>query len=216
MTDNSRKTPFVAGLNRAAAQRAADNRQVAPMALPCQVVAVNGQLVTVSFQVYGGNFNLPNVQMPIDTSIYDWLPVQVNDLGLAMPSDFYLGGVSGLGGGTADFTQRGNLSTLVFHPVSSSGWQPPGGDANKRCIQGPDGVYLRDIGGAATITLDKTNGITMTFGGNTLVLGSGGITANGALITFAGDVVTKSGIDLNTHLHTEVTTGSDNTGPPTT
>jgi hypothetical protein len=58
-------------------------------------------------------------------------------------------------------------------------------------------------------------GITIAdMNGNTIVMNSLGVTINGALINQAGDVITKAGHNLDTHLHTGVTTGSGNTGPP--
>lgn len=50
--------------------------------------------------------------------------------------------------------------------------------------------------------------------GNTIVGGPTGVTINGCLINKDGDVITKKGTDLDTHKHTEVTTGGDLTGPP--
>lgn len=50
--------------------------------------------------------------------------------------------------------------------------------------------------------------------GNAVIFGPTGVLINGARITLGGDVITKLGHDLDTHLHTGVTTGSGNTGPP--
>lgn len=50
--------------------------------------------------------------------------------------------------------------------------------------------------------------------GNTIQGTSGGVVINGATITLSGDVVTKHGTSLDHHVNTNVTTGTDNTGPP--
>src|SRR3981189_2805259 len=106
MSDNSRKIPLARSLNTAAMQRAADAIQQLGKALPCKVEEVKGQIATVSFEVANLPFTLPKVKIPIATSKYDWIPIQKGDKGVAQPSDVYLGGISGLGGGTADYPQR--------------------------------------------------------------------------------------------------------------
>ncbi len=50
--------------------------------------------------------------------------------------------------------------------------------------------------------------------GNTLKGTADGVLINGFLIKLSGDAVTKHGTDVDTHVHTKVTTGNDNTGPP--
>jgi hypothetical protein len=50
--------------------------------------------------------------------------------------------------------------------------------------------------------------------GNVLTTDADGWHINGALINMSGDVITKAGHDLDTHLHSDVTHGSDDTGPP--
>ncbi len=50
--------------------------------------------------------------------------------------------------------------------------------------------------------------------GNTLVGTAQGVLINGVLISLAGDVITKHGTSLDTHVNTRVTTGTDDSGPP--
>lgn len=52
--------------------------------------------------------------------------------------------------------------------------------------------------------------------GNTIVGTSGGVMINGALINQSGDVITKDGVNLDTHVHSGVQSGSSNTGEPVT
>ena len=185
------KKPFAASINLLAAQRAEDAVQLMGKALPCHVVAVNGQIVTVAFDVTTTQ-TLPHVKMPVATAMYDWLPVRVGDLGLALPSDVYLGGVSGLGGGTATFDTPGNLSALMFVPVANASWAPPGGDPNKRVVQGPDGVLVQDMAGTAKV--DVTAGqISLTAGGHSVVISSAGVVIDGKVFL--------------THEHGNVTNG---------
>lgn len=181
MSDNRFATPFARSLNTVSSQRAADAQQQLGKALPCKVISIKGQIVTVAFQVTG--FTLPNTEMPIATSKYDWIPVVAGDLGVAEPADVYLGGISGLGGGTADYGQRGNLSTLIFVPVANSSWViAAGATGNMRVVQGPDGVLIQDDGGKATVKVTPT-GITMAFGTNSIVINSSGVTITGPLVT---------------------------------
>jgi hypothetical protein len=164
-SDNSRKTPLVASLNTIAAQRAADAVFAQSREYPGRVESTNGQLVTASFQVFGQPFagtsgTLKNVTVPIATSVYDWIPLQPQDLGVFKKSDVYLGGISGLGGGTADYTPRGNLSTLFFVPVSNKAWTVPSvanGDTAIRVSQGPHGFGAQDTQGNTTLLLDGQN-----------------------------------------------------------
>ena len=114
--------------------------------MPCHVKAVDGAIVTVSFDIVSTDPNqpvtLPDVTCPIFGPEYIRYPIQVGDLGVVIPIDFYIGGVSGLGGGVANFTQRGNLSTLVFFPIGNANWTASD-DANALVMYGPDGVILR-------------------------------------------------------------------------
>lgn len=176
MADNSRKTHLAVKLDNAARQRAGDAIQLTGRALPCAVSQASGQIVTVSWQVNGSPYTLPSVTMPLQSSLYDWIPVQPNDLGVAVPADTYLGGISGLGGGTADLSQRANLATHFFLPVANKSWQPPGGDPNKRVIQGPSGARVQDVAGKTVIVVDGSN-ITITVAaGQRVTISSGGTT----------------------------------------
>lgn len=207
MSDNRLKTPASISFNQIGGQRASDSQQAAAKGIPCQVVARNGQIVTVAFQMQvggvGGPFTLVHADYPIGTSSgSDWYPHNKGTNGILLPSDFYLGGVSGQGGGTADYSQRGNLSTLAFFPIGNTAFQPPGGDTNKRCLSGPNGVYLQSDDGSVSLTVDKTNGITLKVGGKTWKFNSTGFTDSNNVVE-------------ETHKHTEVTMGTDETGPPT-
>lgn len=176
---NFAKTPLGQSFNRIATQVTATAVQQFGRALPCSVVKVTGQIVAVKFEVNTPGLTLPGrVAMPIATSFYDWLPVRVGDTGVTMPADVYLGGVSGLGGGTADLTQRANMSALVFVPVAHAAWSVP--NAQQRVVQGPAGALIRDTGAASVINV-TTTGITLSFGGHSVVIDSAGVHLDGIL-----------------------------------
>lgn len=190
MADNAQKTPLGLALNRFTQQKVLDAIATLGQALPCEVVSVAGQIVTVAFQISSATFTLPQVAMPIATSIYDWIPVQRGTLGLTIPASVYLGGVSGLGGGTADLSKPANLSALLFLPVSNSAWVPPTGDQNLRVVQGPDGVAIQDINGTTLLTVTPSGGV--------FARGTGGPVLGGNLVQAANDVqAAAAGVPIN-------------------
>ena len=155
MADNSQKTPFALTINQHTTRRIVDAIQLAGKALPVAVTVVDGQIVTVRFLLLGPIFTLPEVRLPIFGPEYARSPTQVGDLGVVFPIDVYLGGVSGLGGGVADLTQRANLATLVFFPVGNASWAAV--DPSVYTLYGPGGVTLRDSGSASRFLLTPSD-----------------------------------------------------------
>jgi hypothetical protein len=174
------KTPLSRTLSEFTVKKVLDEIRKRGTPLPGHVVSVSGSIVTVNFDVQG--VTLPNITMPVIGAEYVRLPIQEGDLGAAWPSSIYLGGVSGLGGGVADLTLRGNLSALVWIPIGNKNWAPPT-DPNSLELYGPDGVILKDEGGNVVATLNTTNGFKVTFGGHTFEITSGGIFLDGTLWT---------------------------------
>lgn len=149
------KTPIIEGLNNFASSKINDAFQIYGKALPCSVVKVVGPIVTVKFEI-DSSFTIPQITMPIMGSEYIRLPIQVGCKGVAFPADVYIGGISGLGGGTASFDQRANLATLVFFPVSSKSFSPSD-DPNSLVLYGPNGVIIRDIGSKSKLSVRTGN-----------------------------------------------------------
>src|ERR1700761_5731268 len=118
MASNFAKLWFQKDQNQSAINRAKQTIANTGKALPCRVVAVNGAIVTVAFEVDTAPYTLPQITIPKAESPWIRMPTQVGDLGVTVPADAYLGAVSGLGGGVAKLFGRGNLSSLVFLPVS--------------------------------------------------------------------------------------------------
>lgn len=173
MADNAQKTPYGLSQNRFARAKALEAIQQTSRSLPCVVTAVRGAIVTVSFQVTG--VTLPNVTIPTIGSEYVRLPIQPGCKGWVLAADAYLGGVSGLGGGIADLTQRANLTALVFSPIGNSGWSSV--DGNAVTIYGPNGAVIRDSGSNSVVTITPSS-ITMASNGNTLTLSAAGLVIN--------------------------------------
>ena len=190
--------------------------------LPAEVVAVTGAIVTVSFPIQTDT-PYPIVEMPIAYSNYFSGATQIGDIGIAIPVDFGISGMTGLGTGTGG-QPAGNLGAMVFFPIGSllSPTYPTGITA----VMGPSGVTLTDALGDMVMTLGPlgvtmapspantaailtfsvgTTSIAVTNGSITLTVGSVAI-----LINSSG--VTINGIPFMTHTHSGVTTGSSNTG----
>lgn len=218
MADNVLKTPYALSLNEFAQRKINNAIQLLGKALPASVVAVNGAIVTVKFEV-NSVYTLPVVTIPLFGPEYIRYPIQVGDLGVVFPVDFHIGQISGLGGGIADLSTPANLAALVFFPIGNKNWTAV--DPTAVVIRGPGGVELEDE--AVTCKLKLTaNGITITLpAGKTLTVNGG----NGVVI--AQDLVvegnisavgtiesTTSGIGLTTHKHSGVQTGSGDTGGP--
>ncbi len=176
MTGNALKTPFADSLNRFTSQKTADKAQQLGQALPCSVAKVNGSIVTVNFLIMNipgfPQFTLPQVTCPVFGPEWIRYPIQVGDLGFVVPADAYLGGVSGLGGGTADLSEPANLSALVFFPVGNQNWTPPI-DPNALEFYGKPKIILHDgAGNHYRITIDSgsieidmpTNGVLKVTG----------------------------------------------------
>lgn len=142
MADNAQKIPFARYLNLSAQKKVLDAIQLLGKALPCRVVSSNGLTVVVKFELANVPFTLPQVTMPIASSQYDRIPLQAGDPGVTLPAAAYLGGVSGLGGGTADLSSPANLSALVFVPIENTGFAAF--DATKRVLYGQTGVQIAD------------------------------------------------------------------------
>jgi len=203
MNQNYQRTPIGVSLNRISYESVATALEQSGKALPCKVVSVSGQFVTVSFQVNGGPFTITNITIPIATSKYDWIPVQVGDEGTTQAADVSLAGVTGVGGNPPNLVQGCNLTSLVFQPLSNKTWTAS--NSNQRVVQGPAGVLLQDTGANSTLNLTSSaisvsaTSITFSAGGHTLVINASGISLDGILFA--------------THQHTLVQTGTNDTGP---
>jgi hypothetical protein len=198
----AQKTPLSRTLSAFAQQKARDEIAKLGQALPGHVIKVSGAIVTVAFDVAGTT--IPQVTMPLFGPEYIRYPVQVGDTGVAFPASVYIGGVSGLGGGTATGTVQANLSTLVWFPVANKKWTPV--DPNAVTIYGPNGVVLRDEASETVATLTPTGfnlsahtSISLSAGGHTILINAAGITIDGVVFSLHG--------------HSGVTTGSGVSGP---
>lgn len=220
MASNAQKIPLARSFNQIAQKQALSAIQVLGKVLPCSVVAVSGSIVTVKFEI-NTTFTLPPVTIPMFGPEYIRYPTQVGDKGVVLPSDVYLGGVSGLGGGTASMSLQANLSSLVFMPIANKGWSTTD-DPNSVVIYGPDGVIIRTVAKDSIITVG-TGTITIKAGSivfdgpvtfNDPATGAGGVINFGSTTINAGNITSNSKNVGSTHVHSGVTAGGADTGAP--
>ena len=242
--NNAQKTPIARALELFAGRKAASEIDMQGQALPASVVAVKSSgIVTVKFELQNVPWVFQQMDVPIAGSEYIRLPIQKGMLGWVMPADKYLGGVSGLGGGTADWTDRPNLSNLVFSPIGNKNWTATD-DPNKLVLYGPDGTIIRDENKKNTLDVNSSNitftltagglvvnlrdGQPMTVNGNMVVSGGialgGNITAVDGVSVYAGNIRTSGAVtagfgtgdqvDLQTLIVSDVEPGIGQSGPP--
>jgi len=240
MADNVQKIPLARSLEQFANRKIAGAMTLYGMSLPASIVSiVSAGIVTVKFELTNIPYTLPNVTVPVVGCEFGRPPYQVGTLGRVVPTDAYLGGISGLGGGTADLSRRGNLSNLAWEPIGSVNWSASD-DPNAYVLYGPDGVILRTSDSTCKVVVSKTGvdlypppGLPVTVHGNLVVTGnisganlelSGAIQGPGAA-TYTGNIhttgtvtgdtdVVAAGISGAMHTHSGVTTGSGDSGPP--
>lgn len=212
------KTPYGDGLNRFASGKFQDLSQLMGKALPASVVSVDetNTIVTVKIEIQSTQ-QFPQITCPVGTSQYARLPIQQGDLGGLVAFDYYMGGMSGLGGGVATLAQLPNMSTLVWFPVGNKDFTPlREEEQDKPLISGPQGVYLKSIGNGIEFNLDKDAGLQITWNGAPLMT----FAQNGVSIQYMGHgiVINNAGTFIDgkqflPHEHTGVQPGSGNSGP---
>jgi len=201
---NSQKIPLAVSLNRFTEKKIQDYNDILGKILPCSVTAVEGNFVTVNFEILADDLTLPPVTIPIAQSQYTRLPIQVGDKGICLAANTRLGGITGEISETANIPapldQPSNLGGLVFMPIGNKTWFTVNG--NYLVLYGPQGVEITIPDQSVKLVL-TTSGITIT--GNLTV--NGNISSTGTL--------TNNGKNVgSTHTHSGVTAGTGNTGAP--
>jgi hypothetical protein len=191
MIDLSQKLPLARSLNRIAEQQAHNAISILGKALPAQVTAVAGSIVTVKFLIQSSTMTLQQVTIPVAGSEYMRLPVQVNDMGVVFPADTFLGGVTGLGSGVANLSIPANLSALVYFPVGNKNFSATD-DPNKIVLYGPNGGIIRSKDKSVEINVDKTSG-AVAITGNLTVSGTISQGTGGTLVTLGQHIHPANG-----------------------
>lgn len=217
------KYPLIKSLNQFTQDKFETANDVLSKSAPATVKSVDksGTIVTVDIAIKS-LFTIPSITMPVATTKYVRNPIQPGDPGVVVSSDFYLGGVSGLGGGQADLTQQANLATLVFIPIGNTG-NDQVIDPNAVQIQGfkDSGVILLSGDKNVKLVLDK-DGITVTIGDQQvlkLTKDEFDVTVNSRSINIGGSDISIGpntvidGREFLPHQHQDVQTGTSDTGP---
>lgn len=215
MQDNAERLWLQDTLNQLAIKQAAEATEKLGRALPCRVTAVNGSIVTVAFEVDSTPWTLPPVTIPKAEGPWIRSPTQVGDFGMTVPSDVYLGGISGLGGGTATMTRRGNLTALVWVPVAATSFAAV--DTTKAFVSGPTGVVMQTENGDCALTLTSA-GLALTINGVTVSnWTASGMSIDGTVQSTGDQIANYGGSNISqvNHVHGGVTSGGSNTGVPT-
>lgn len=215
MRDDAEQLWLQENLNRVAIKQVKSEMDRRGKALPCHVVAIVGQIVTVAFDVEDTPGPLPQITIPKAEGPWIIAPTQIGDVGMTVPADAYLDGISGMGPGIASLRRMSNLSALVWVPVAQVYTVPP--VQNAATVQGPQGAIIRTTEGPTPSSV-VTNlfGTTVTFGSSVLTVEEGKIsmTAGGKTVTLNGAGFTIDGILFDTHVHPGVITGPEVTGGP--
>jgi hypothetical protein len=73
----------------------------------------------IAFETSNSIFTPPVMKMTQSFSRFGREPTQTKDMGMAVPGDYYQGGVTAFSGGRTNFYPRGNLSSLSFQPMAN-------------------------------------------------------------------------------------------------
>lgn len=161
-------------LNRLGKARAAEAIALQGMALPSTVVAVDGGMVTVKFEVATPQrddkqkISLPQITIPKAEAQWMRAPTQVGDHGMTVPAGTFLGAMSGISTTVADLdSDYGNLgATLVWVPIRSVN-DPAAPDPAKAWVNGPQGVVLSDTAETIALIIDKATATIQMAGSGT-------------------------------------------------
>ena len=195
----SQKTPFSNSINSFVDRKINDNQQRLGQVLPCHIVAIKDNMVTVNFDVNAGNLTIPPVTCPVAESKYMRLPLQIGDKGICISADARLGELSGLGQGKAPLVQPSNLGALVFVPISDTKWENI--DNNAANISGLNGVVLRDSTNKCTLTLTPT-GVVIKVGNVTFAIGANGLTVTGGAMTVNANIQLNGSLTATNNIST--------------
>ena len=207
----SQKIPLATSLSKLLESTELINSESAGYILPCYVIAVEGNIVTVNFDVLPTPTTVfPPVTMSIAQSKYVQLPVQIGDVGLAVSASVRLGGVNGLGTlSPAPFVAPSNLGAMVFLPISSALWTPKL-DPLSLLLQGLNGVTIQDMEGLTKAILTPEGLLVNAQTSITFQVGVNTITINATGIEIVGDLsvtgtITNNSVDVgSTHSHNVV------------
>ncbi|MCA1920977.1 phage baseplate protein [Buttiauxella noackiae] len=149
---DSQKFPFIRAMSNMVQTQNDDRVAISGRSLPCHVVGVKGQIVTVQFDMLPDGTQYPQITIPIATFPYIRFPIQKGDKGVTVAADVSLRGISGLGTGIASNSFTASLTPLFFVPLSSAGWTAV--DPDKIVLYGPTGAILKTADEKSSVTVE--------------------------------------------------------------
>ncbi|QKJ58798.1 phage baseplate protein [Serratia fonticola] len=150
---NSQKIPLNRALAAYQKRWQLAERTLEGKSMPCHVTAVSGSIVTVMFDILPGDFNIPEITIPVFGPEYIRYPIQVGDKGVTISASVSIKNASGLGVGLPNMSLPPSLTALYFMPISNVEWSPQ--DGKKVVVYGPEGVICKDEAGTATVIIEK-------------------------------------------------------------
>lgn len=152
--------------------------------LPCYVVDVDNQFVTVHFDMLPDGLVYPEVKIPIMGWEYIRIPVQKGDKGFTLAADASLRNVSKQGG-VSNRSSLPSLTPLVFVPIANTQWSKENG--GKVVIIAPTGSIIKTKDGSHVITVDS-NKIEVKTPDTSIVSDSSGVNITASNIFLNGTV----------------------------
>jgi len=110
--------------------------------LPCTVQEIIDKGLQVKVKIEISDIQYPIITIPVMASEHFRFPVKSGDKGIAIPCNYYLGGITDNGGGTASSFMANNLNDLVFIPVSSIKWDKGDNRYITAFVKISDNAYL--------------------------------------------------------------------------
>jgi len=139
---NNQKQRFTQLIKRKISDGVEHGFSVRGESLPCTVQEVIDKGLQVKVKIEISDIQYPIITIPVMASEYFRLPVKAGDKGLAIPCNYYLGGITDNGGGTASSFMANNLNDLVFIPVSSIKWDKGDNRYITALVKISDNAYL--------------------------------------------------------------------------
>jgi len=194
---NAQKTPLTRILQRAIASGSIEQIGRLGLCLPGHVVSVSGIMVTVAFDVLTlppsvpGKAppqpvaSLPTVTIPLASSAYVRLPIQTDDVGIAIPASVLLGSIIGKPGcSTPVLGPDGapNPSALFWLPIGTLGFSPV--NPQMLVLYGPLGVEILGVPPPTGLSVGPkvlvgSSSITLSVGASSIVISASGVTIMG-------------------------------------
>lgn len=196
---NSQKLPPIESLTQLINSLINDRLSIEGKQLPCYVVDVDNQFVTVHFDMLPDNIVYPEIKIPILSWEYIRIPIQKGDKGVTLAADVSLRNVSKQGG-VANRSILPSLTPLFFVPISNIVWSKE--DDKKVVIVGPEGAIIKTKDGKNIITVDqgkielKSSETIVTVNNNSATIKANDIYLNGK-IHLNGPIVTDKGAEID-------------------